>query len=212
MKSLFAIILTLLLAACAPAALATPTNIPAPVALSFSAAEATLTPSVPTVTATFTPLPITETPSSTPTQDAGSTICGWQWARQNLPEVSAQFLGALQTAGLPVETARAEAYGENCVGQDGSILRFAVMETDYYITISVTDLADETTLGNLLTQAFAVLDQFPVGQTPGPNPGYIGVTFKAADQTQNLWFQRSRSADLRTQDLSRANLYRALKN
>jgi hypothetical protein len=240
MKRILLLLLTLLFSACAPLPSATPTESFALVITPLSTAVASLTPFAPfagtpsTATAlplaetplppTVTPLPPTTTatplpvyPSDTPlwTETPSPTIsyteCGWQWARQNLPEVSAQFLGALQIAGLPVETARAEAYGENCLGQDGSVVRFAAMETDFYLTFAVADLADEATLGQLLEQTFSVLDQFPVGQTPGPNPGYIGITFKAGEQAQNLWFLRTRIAELRSQNLTGAALYQALK-
>lgn len=156
----------------------------------------------------------TRTPSAPPTYipPTAVTACGWMWARQNLPELSAEFLGKLQQAGLPVETARAEAFGENCLAADGSVVRFATKETDFYLTLTVTDLGDETALGNLLDQTLTIIDQYPIDQTPGPQPGYIGIMFKAGDQAQNLWFTQTRLAELRAQGLSGADLYRALKN
>jgi hypothetical protein len=241
MKRILLLLLILLFSACAPVTSVAPTESLALVVTPLSTTAASLTPfapfagTPPTATAlplAETPLPPTDTslppttttiplpvyPSDTPiwneipSPTVSYTECGWQWAHQNLPEVSAQFLEALQAAGLPFETARTEAYGENCLGQDGSIIRFAARETDFYLTLTVADLTDEAALGNLLEQTFSVFDQFPVSQTPGPNPGYIGLTFKAGEQVQNLWFQRARIAELRSQNLSGAELYQALLN
>ena len=152
-------------------------------------------PSIPVASIT----PITESP------------CALVEGRKTLDDISEQFLGKLTSAGLPVESARAEAYGENCITADGSVVRFAARETDFYVTLTVADLADETALGNLLEQTLAVIDQFPANQTPGPNPGYVGITFKTGELVQNLWFMQTKVNDLRAQGLKGADLYRALK-
>ncbi len=98
------------------------------------------------------------------------------WATQSLPELSEQLLAGLNEAGLPVLAARAEAYGENCLYSDGALACFAAMQTDYRITLTVETLTDAKTLGSLLEQTLEVIDGFPVRETPGPNPGYIGIT------------------------------------
>lgn len=160
--------------------------------------------------ACFLPVSITQNPSTpviTPTTEGP---CAFVEGRQTLQGISKQLLDRLTSAALPVESARAEAYGENCSNADGSVARFAARETDFYVTLTVTDLTDETALGNLLEQTLAVIDQFPADQTPGPNPGYVGITFKAGEQVQNLWFMQSRVSELRTQGLKGAELYRAL--
>jgi hypothetical protein len=156
------------------------------------------------VVATQNPSPATDTP--VPQQE-----CAFVEGRNTLDDISKQLLDKLKAAGLTVESARAEAYGENCIAADGTVVRFSARETDFYTTITVADLTDETELGNLLEQTLSVIDQFPVDQTPGPNPGYVGITFKAGEQVQNLWFMQTQVADLRKQGLKGADLYRALK-
>lgn len=146
-------------------------------------------------------------PSETPTLGP----CGFVWASQGLPELSAQWLERLKQAGLPVVSASAEAYGENCVFSDGRIDGFAAMQTDYRVTLEVETLADAETLGSLLEQTLEILDGFPVGETPGPNPGYIGLTFQAAETVETLWFQRTQSDALRAQGLSGEPLYESLR-
>lgn len=146
-------------------------------------------------------------PSETPTVGP----CGFVWASQGLPELSAQLLKRLNEAGLPVTAARAEAYGENCIYSDGALAYFAAMQTDYHITLAVETLADAESLGSLLEQTLEIIDGFPVGETPGPNPGYIGITFQAGETVENLWFQQTQSDSLRAQGLSGEQLYEALR-
>lgn len=152
----------------------------------------------------------TPTIQTTPTLPSTEAPCGFVEGRQTLDDVSAQLLEKLKAASLPVESARAEAYGENCITADGSVVRFAARETDFYVTLTVSDLLDEITLGGLLEQALTAIDQFPINQTPGPNPGYVGIAFKAGEQLQNLWFTQTEANDLRSQGLKGADLYRAL--
>ena len=80
--------------------------------------------------------------STTPTEAANPTAeepCAYVWANQPLDAVST----ALQ-AGLTAEQAKqieftASAYGENCLNADGSVRRFARMQTDLYVTVTLED-------------------------------------------------------------------------
>ncbi len=184
-----------------PSATALPSNTPAETAATSPSAVTTVI--IPTIEATLA--------DQTPTVSA-ETSCGWQWARQPLEELSAQLTQALKDASLPVESARAEAYGENCLGSDGvTVVRFAPMETDYYITLSASDLRDETMLGNLITGVISVLNKFPVGSTPGPKAGYVSLTFKAADSDLRLWFIRTQAENAIAQGLTGAELFAAIQ-
>jgi hypothetical protein len=171
------------------------------------------TPAEPSATPTDTPPPPTIPSSPDPSAGVPPTIgaCSFNWARKSLPELSEQLLVKINEAGLSVVSASAEAYGEDCLYSDGSLAYFAAMETDYRLTLSVSDLSDTTALADLLTQTLAIIDQFPIKETPGPMPGYIGITFQAGEQVKNLWFQRAKSDELRAQGLSGVNLYEALK-
>jgi len=229
MKPILSVLLIFFLSACSLSALPAKTPTPTAPAQSLLPIPSSATPTLP-FTATETksgPIIITQIvdvqtsvvppssqtstqePSATPPPTAAS--CAFVEGRLALEELSGQFLDQLKSAGLPVEKARAEAYGENCVAADGSQVRFAAKETDFYLTLNVTDLLDEAALGALLERALAIVELFPVGQTPGPNPGYVGVAFTAGADIQNLWFTRSQANDLRIQGLKGAELYRALK-
>ncbi len=218
------LVLSLALTACRLASQpVTPTPITQPLSI-----VSTVTPDLTATHQAITPIP-SETPSEpspTPTAtqsppiiptiaiEANPTIgaCSFNWARKSLPELSEQVRLKLEQAGLPVISISAEAYGEDCLYSDGRLAYFAAMETDYRITLKVGDLNDTAALGALLTQTLMVIDQFPVKETPGPQPGYIGLTFQAGEQIENLWFNRSKSDDLRSQGLDDTNLYEALKS
>jgi hypothetical protein len=161
-------------------------------------------------TAVPSPQPATQPPlviTITPTE----VLCAFMEGRQNLEAISSQLVEKLKNAALPLKTARAEAYGENCVAEDGRLVRFAARETDYYITFTVTNLQDEAALGALLEQSLSIINQFPVDQTPGPNPGYVGIGFESGGDVQNLWFTRQQASDLIAQGMRGAELYRTLR-
>ncbi len=153
---------------------------------------------------------LTDTPPR-PTETPTTGPCGFAWASQSLPELSEQLLTRLNEAGLPVVTARAEAYGENCLYSDGTLAYFAAMQTDYRITLAVETLSDAASLGDLLEQTLEIINGFPVRETPGPNPGYIGITFQAGELVENLWFKQTQSDALRAQGLRGEQLYEALR-
>ena len=120
-------------------------------------------------------------------QDFSTTECAYVWARESLPNLSQDFKEALQEVQLQAD-GYAEAYGENCMDSQGNIVRFLAMETDFYITLEVDELEDKQALGELIEQILAVVAKFPVENTPGPQPGYVGITFEAPGDEFRLWF------------------------
>lgn len=169
------------------------------------------TPVILSPTPTDTPQPVAETATPTPTESPYT--CGYAWATQPLPDVTAQVLKAMQAAGLSEIGGRAEAYGENCLdAQTGKPRSFATMETDFRLTLPVPSLADEQALGQAVEQILNVLDEFKVGQVPGPQPGYIGIAFTSGNDTLNLWFRRTDGDTARQKGLKGADLLTALKH
>ncbi len=152
--------------------------------------------------------PVTETPSA----EAGYTQCAWNWATQSLPEVSAAVQSAMDAAGLTGVTASAEAYGENCITGEGVVDHFAAMETDFRIRVEAPSLTDAAALGDLLERILVVLDAFPPGVTPGPNAGYVGVTFQAGSDELRLWFTVVDGESARALGLHGAALLDELQN
>lgn len=155
---------------------------------------------------------LTDASAATITPTVPYEACGWQWATQSLPDLSTQVQAALESAGLDNVTARAEAYGENCISAENEVLRFAAMQTDFRITVEVESLADAERLGTLLEKILIVLDGFPTESTPGPNPGYVGVTFTAGTEELNLWFTATDGESARALGLRGAALLEELQN
>lgn len=163
------------------------------------------------ISANPSPEPVTTTMQSTADIN-NDRPCGFQWATQTLPELSIEVEQALKDAGLPNARARADAYGENCIDENGEIVYFATMETDFHITLKAKDLADLTELGQLLDTTLTALDNFPTDETPGLQPGYIGITFEARGEELRLWVMLSRVDQLRQEGLTGTELLQALRN
>jgi hypothetical protein len=149
--------------------------------------------------------PATDTPANQP--------CFFNWDAQSLPDLSAQVQAGMEAAGLRNVTVRAEAYGESCYdSQTNEPVSFGAMETDFHITVKVADLADKDNLGNSLEKILVVLDKFPTGTTPGPQPGYIGISFRTGSDELNLWFIVTEGKSAREDGLLGAALLDKLLN
>ena len=190
------LLLSLIIAACQP------------IGPDLRPATATPTKSA-TPTRTSTPLPPTLTPTAT---EYPYESCYWNWATQPLPELSAQVQAAMEAAGLKGVTATAEAFGENCFNAKGEVVRFATMETDFRITVQIVSLNDREALGTLLEKILVVLDGFPTETTPGPQPGYVGVTFQSGKDELRLWFLVEEGESARALGLRGAALLDKLQN
>jgi hypothetical protein len=148
--------------------------------------------------------PATDTP-------ANYQNCYFNWATQPLPELSAQVQATITAAGLTGVIATAEAFGENCYdSQTNKPISFSAMETDFRISVPVDNLADYEKLGNLLEEILTVLDGFPTETTPGPQPGYVGVTFQAGKDELHLWFLVEYGKSARALGLHGAALFEEL--
>uniref|UniRef100_A0A7C4KLP4 Uncharacterized protein n=1 Tax=Anaerolinea thermolimosa TaxID=229919 RepID=A0A7C4KLP4_9CHLR len=111
--------------------------------------------------------------------------CAYAWAEQSLPDLTAEVQSALAAAGLNRVEALAVAYGENCVDTlNNQVVSFSVIETDFYFTAVVEDTGNREALGNLAYQLLSIVEQFPPGKAPGPNPGLFTVLFQ--DEKQNV--------------------------
>jgi len=149
-------------------------------------------------------------PTATPTLPPAGD-CYWIWATQPLPDVTARLQAALEAVGLSGATGEAFAYGENCIDyQSGAVRGFAAMETDFTFHLPAADVNDLEALGNLAGQILVVLDQFPVGSTPGPQPGQVEIAFTGGGGESRLMFTMERAANVRSRGLTGAALLEAL--
>lgn len=127
-------------------------------------------------------------PTSSPTPTGIPLTCAWQWARQDLPDITQQAQTAFLASADPqiaVIQVRAEAYGENCLNTAGDIAYFAAMTTDFYLTVPVPSFTDVDQLAHILTTAYHTLLALPDDDLP-PNPGYLDITFTSADESRRL--------------------------
>lgn len=138
------------------------------------------------------------------------TPCGYVWARKALPELSAQFDAALKVAN-PQAEGYAQAYGENCVSENGEVIRFSTMETDFYVTLPAQNLEDKEALGEMTAQVLGVVKDFPDQDTPGPQPGYLGITFQAAEDELHLWLEIREAESALDSGLTGEKLFNALQ-
>lgn len=135
--------------------------------------------------------------------------CGYQWTNHPLPELSASFLQSLQVL-QPEAQGNAFAYGENCLGADGNIIRFIAMETDFNVTLQVNNLADPSELGEWVVKVMQVIDAIPPDQIMGPKPGLVQMFFQSNGLQEPLGFSIDQFHGLPA-GLSNAEIYQTLK-
>jgi hypothetical protein len=118
---------------------------------------------------------------------------------------------ALDEAGIAIEKAGAVAYGENCIDPDtGDVRRFAAMETDFYATVVVDDVADLEVIARAAAEVLDVLAGFPPEETPGPQAGQIEITFVSGDDEVRLGFPYLDGMEARGQGMGGEALLEAL--
>ena len=139
------------------------------------------------------------------------------WNSHRLEDLSEQVQKALVAAGLEGAQGHAEAYGEDWyeqagdVGGNPTICNFSIMETDFYVTLPVDDLADLDGLGTRVAKVLAVLDGFPTEETPGSQAGYVEIAFVSEGEDARLRFSVTEAAEARAGGLAGAALLDALR-
>ncbi len=89
---------------------------------------------------------------------------------------------------IPNSASRAIAFGENCVSADGQVAAFAVLETDFYVTVTVEALDDYETFGNWLYEVMLIVDGIPPEDLAGPQPGFVEFRFEKSP-AENITFR-----------------------
>jgi hypothetical protein len=218
-KSIFALLFwTLILCACSTSLPVTDTAPLAPVAPSTTAAE--LTSEIFTDSPSTLPLPkiiqTLQTPHIDQPPDGNKVILtpasercgGYQWAYQDLPDLSSKFLRAIQQL-QPSAQAKAFAFGEDCFYADGHA-DFIAMETDFNVTLQINDLADLDECGAWIAQVMQIILDIPKDEILGPRPGRVSIAFQAGGEQKNFSFYIDRYQALST-DLSNTEICTALQ-
>jgi hypothetical protein len=165
-------------------------------------------------TATDTPIaiptPAVPDPVTSPVDSSSDPgACGYQWAYQDLPALSRNVQQSLQAL-QPEAQATAFAFGENCIGADGSIVRFIPLETDFNITLQVNDLANESELGEWIVKVMQVIVAIPTDQIVGPRPGRVSLGFQSGSDQQVVSFYINQYQELQP-GLPPDEIYQALQ-
>ena len=160
------------------------------------------------LTPTSQPTPATATVTATATLPSNGN-CGYQWANQDLPELSAEFLGAIQSF-QPEAQANAFAFGENCIHEDGTTRTFIPMETDFNVTLQVSDLSNATELGEWIVKVMHVVENIPHEKIAGPRPGRVSIAFQSGSDQKfvNFYIDQYQALD---SGLSSEEVYQALQ-
>jgi hypothetical protein len=137
--------------------------------------------------------------------------CFFNWARQDLPDVTAAAQTALEAANMRAVSVRAEAYGEDCIDPATNKARyFAAMTTDFYLTAKMGDVTDEATMGDMARAAYEALMTLPADDLPA-RLGYLDIMFKASDQEMRLRIMFEQAAAPINEGLAGAALFTALE-
>ncbi len=124
----------------------------------------------------------TAKPSPTVSAD-GYGGCGYQWAYQDDPELTAKLDEAVRQLD-PTAKANAQQFGEDCVYADGNST-FSVMETDFYVHRPIENLTDNEAFGNWMAQVMTLVTQFPREELQGNNYGFVEFWFNKSE-TEHL--------------------------
>jgi hypothetical protein len=144
-----------------------------------------------------------------PTTAPNPQDCGYQWANQDLPELSSSFQESIQVL-QPEAQASAYAFGENCMLADGSVGGFGAMETDFNVTLKVDDLTNASDLGEWIVKVMQVIEDIPPEQIVGPQPGRVNMVFQSDGDQKIVNFYIHQYQAL-SSGLSNAEIYQALQ-
>ena len=101
--------------------------------------------------------------------------CAFSWANSPLEELSVLLDGEVKSLN-PTSSARASAFGENCIYSDGRKI-FHAIETDFHINLPVTDLSNFESFGNWISQTMPLVNALPPDMVEGPQSGFVEYSF-----------------------------------
>lgn len=84
------------------------------------------------------------------------------------------------------------------------------METDFNVILQVSDLTDESILGEWVVNVMKVVTAIPPEQLVGPRPGRVSLIFRAGEEQQGINFYVNQYQEL-PPGLSNAEIFQALQ-
>ena len=199
---------SLILCACSPG-VSSPPPVPPPATITPLAFPTTALPIPEPIVTVSTPHIDQPPDGNIPTTAPNPQDCGYQWANQDLPELSVSFQGSLQAL-QPEATANAYAFGENCMLADGSVGGFSTMETDFNVMLQVNDLTNESDLGDWIVKVMQVIENIPAEQIAGPQPGRVSIIFQSNGDQKAVNFSINQYQAL-APGLSTSEIYQVLQ-
>ena len=93
---------------------------------------------------------------------------------------------------------------------DESIGSFSAMETDFNVTLQVSDVSNESDLGEWIVKVMQVIESIPKERIVGPQPGRVSLTFQSssAQKVINFYINQYQALD---PGLSNSEIYQALQ-
>ena len=134
--------------------------------------------------------------------------CAYQWAQKALPELSGEFQQAIQEL-QPEALANAYAFGEDCIYADGHAV-FSAMETDFNITLQVSELSNEAELGEWIVKVMQMVESIPPEKIEGSRPGRVSLEFRSGSEQKFVNFYIDQYQAL-PDGLSTTEIYRTLQ-
>ena len=204
---------TLILGACSTG-IATPLPVPLSTTeaatIEASTAMPTTAGSDPTLVATLSTPPLDQpTDGEFTTAPPNPQDCGYQWAYQDLPELSSSFQQSIQSLQSDGQ-AYAYVFGENCIHSDGSVAGFSAMETDFNVTLHVNDTTNQSDLGEWIVKVMQVITTIPSEQIVGPRPGRVSIIFESNNDQKVINFYIDQYQALPA-GLNNAEIFQALQ-
>lgn len=159
-----------------------------------------------------TPLPTMQSPTSVPVATtvapSNPQDCAYQWAYQDLPELANDFLKSIREL-QPEAQANAFIFGENCIRTDGSST-FLPMETDFNVTFQVSDLSNDSDLGEWIIKVMQIIETIPSDRIVGPRPGRVSIIFQSSGKQIGINFYIDQYRSLPS-GLSSAEIYQTFQ-
>lgn len=121
-----------------------------------------------------------------PTTQSSIEQCAFSWAISPLDELSRLLDIEVKTLNSTA-SARASAFGEDCIYSDGHKV-FHAIETDFYIDLLVSDLTDFESFGNWVTQIMPLVNALPPDMIEGPQSGFVEYSF-TKNQNEHVIFR-----------------------
>ena len=93
---------------------------------------------------------------------------------------------------------------------DGSVGGFGAMETDFNISLQISDLTNESDLGEWIVKVMQVIMAIPKEQIVGPQPGRVSIIFQSSGDQKAVNFSINQYQAL-APGLSTSEIYQALQ-